>query len=934
MKKPKPIIGFPGAGSWLAVLVFIDVLLLTAVVGSWWTGRNNTLFGNGRWVAGKDTGKYVFYSYDFMFAPLDSGRIDLAGHMGFQEILYRQADGPHRRLTSVSSEIHVGENGYLWVEINKKGNSFLGIRISRRKGYPGGFYLFDQRGEITGRKAFNVEPSSFGDGWRRLEVRLDDGAWHASLGGVYLGSQPAPAESEGRFGLRGSGAVNTPVMARDIVMDFDDPADPGRTWTESEDFVPGVRSFGMWFTVLLFSTAAVTLRLSGRVVFGRFLDEKGRRAYYTADALFLASILVFLLFYGVPSPGVLIPAAFVVAEGGSLFFAGRFGGRKGPAAYGTVMPGQILGIALTGLAVASLGIHGGRIGRAMPEGPSMLRRVHPSAYTHHPGAERSSKPLKVDGPVRIRPGKPFFCGEGAYDEQEIIVDFTMPPDCTMDVVFQQQSFRVKGDPDGEEIPYQRSLVRLTTARKVDSGLALSSGNRPAPFSRLPGLVLAGEVNHLEIRSGSGGMTIAINGEEKNYPGSGSLGYGETGFMVYDRDAVLDKLEVRPAAAEMIKNRALPWAGLIIPLFLAAVAWLVLRPGSSLSFLEAASLEFAALYPLGIYMLGTLFLSGESLSFMGRERMAWLDLLAAASILAHLVVVLLLRGRINRPALLYNILLACFLAAAALLAWDMLPSNHALRLMLTREADAPARPRRRKKRKNAPWYSDMHAIGANIYTWKQRFGGEEVPVPKPDGEYRIILVGGSQAWGSGAASSRETFAEILEERLKDRGLPVEIYNAGVNGAGIIKIADTYRGLLNQFEPDLIIADVGLNDSAALASSKGKSRERNRTILASYLEELVLSCRRDGVDIVLVKEPMCRETPLRPSRSFYASIDRLGTDMSVPVIDPSDVIERKEKDHLVWWDTAHFAPYGHSLMAGLLVEEVEKAVRKGMVNHAPR
>lgn len=191
------------------------------------------------------------------------------------------------------------------------------------------------------------------------------------------------------------------------------------------------------------------------------------------------------------------------------------------------------------------------------------------------------------------------------------------------------------------------------------------------------------------------------------------------------------------------------------------------------------------------------------------------------------------------------------------------------------------------------------------------------MPKPQGMARIFLVGGSQAWGAGAADSHSTFAELLERRLRNRGLPVEISNAGVNGAGISKIRIYYDQQLRQFHPDIILADIGLNDSAVLAQKKKSSaRRRHVRRLLSTFNQLLDPCARDKADFILRLEPMSMELALCPDPYYYEGLKSAVQKRGCTVIELLEVTAKMERHSMLWWDTAHLAPTGHHLVARLL------------------
>jgi lysophospholipase L1-like esterase len=913
------------------LLLGVQVILLTATTVSWWTSWNNTLFSNGRWILGKDTGKYVFYTFEYMFQPLQPPGLDLTRYMGYQEILYREADGPHRELTGLDLQVRIGQRGYLWVELHKEGPGMLGVRISRLANYPDGFYHYNEKGDLAAYQPFVKEYQWPVHQWKRLKIELAEGGWEVRLGEEFLGSFPYDGSRGGRFGFRGSGLPNTPVYIKDVGMDFRDPGDPGRSWTEREDFDPGNPSNTVILFSLLFSGGLLTLRLLKRSILQAYLSPEKRGTYSLYDDLSLTLLLLVLMFLPPHPSGLWIPGVVLLSEiAALLFLAWSTRGRDPHFDARPYLSGLSLMLILALMGGVTSARHGQWLGRAERSGPMMLKNVNHRAVQITPAVERSSPPLISDLPVFITPGSPFFSGEKIYREQVITAEFTMPKPCTMDVVFQQSSFRTRGDPEGEALPFQRRLLRLSTLKKVPTGLAVGTKNSPAPFRKIKVRPRPDMTNRLELRSDDSGILLTLNGEERRFPGVRPLGFGETGFMVHEEQVTLHNVRIEPISVMAVRENIRSWAFMLLPLILAGLAWLLLRAGGPVAFRDAAFLEFAALYPLAVYFLGSLFPGTETLAMMGRDRMAWLDLLAAAAMLSHIGPVLILKPRIRHAALLFNLCLLAFLIAILTFAWDRLPDNHALRLKFTDEAIAPGELIREKRVGAGPWYASNRLIGANIYVWRQELGGEKITQSKSPGRQRIMVVGGSQAWGSGAASSGETFAELLEKRLQAKGLPVEVFNASVNGIGLGRVVVLYRELLRRFQPDILIVDIGLNDSSAFNRVRGTENQL-KTILyhSEKYHELIEHCRKDSTDLLLVLEPMSAETFLRPKRKMYENLQRISLEKGISLVKPAPVMEEMEKDHLVWWDTAHLTPYGHRLMADLIEPELERLVRARLI-----
>src|ERR1035437_8502632 len=216
--------------------VLIQAGLLATAACAWWATRSATLFGNGRWIVGKDTGKYLFYTHDFMVQPLVNGRVDLTSCMGFQEILYHHPEDLTQRLMRLQVRAAISSGAYLWVELRKRGQRMLGCRFSRRDENPSGFYRYDESGELISHVPFTNALPPKSD--YIIELRLTNGQWEAVADGVTLGCVADDGPQDGYYGFRGSGWNRRPVTLTDVRMTVGDRKDPVRTWTVFENFRP------------------------------------------------------------------------------------------------------------------------------------------------------------------------------------------------------------------------------------------------------------------------------------------------------------------------------------------------------------------------------------------------------------------------------------------------------------------------------------------------------------------------------------------------------------------------------------------------------------------------------------------------------------------------------------------------------------------------
>ena len=94
--------------------------------------------------------------------------------------------------------------------------------------------------------------------------------------------------------------------------------------------------------------------------------------------------------------------------------------------------------------------------------------------------------------------------------------------------------------------------------------------------------------------------------------------------------------------------------------------------------------------------------------------------------------------------------------------------------------------------------------------------EEYPYQKPEGTYRILVLGDSFAYGDGVQRS-EAFPEILESLLKKHG-SFEVINTGVTGYGITQETLYYETEGYKYEPDLVMLVFFHNDLTDLVKEK--------------------------------------------------------------------------------------------------------------------
>jgi len=94
--------------------------------------------------------------------------------------------------------------------------------------------------------------------------------------------------------------------------------------------------------------------------------------------------------------------------------------------------------------------------------------------------------------------------------------------------------------------------------------------------------------------------------------------------------------------------------------------------------------------------------------------------------------------------------------------------------------------------------------------------EEYPYKKPEGTYRILMLGDSFVYGDGVQQS-EAFPEVLESLLQEHG-SFEVINSGVTGYGLTQETLYYETEGYKYEPDLVMLVFYHNDLTDLVKEK--------------------------------------------------------------------------------------------------------------------
>lgn len=181
----------------------------------------------------------------------------------------------------------------------------------------------------------------------------------------------------------------------------------------------------------------------------------------------------------------------------------------------------------------------------------------------------------------------------------------------------------------------------------------------------------------------------------------------------------------------------------------------------------------------------------------------------------------------------------------------------------------------------------------------------------EGVHRLLFVGASQTWGSGA-EARDTWVRRTERLLNKRAVSgrFEAINMAV---GAQRMEDMTREFLARglaLKPATVIVNASNNDLGA-----------ERTVFVSELDRLVRVGAEAGCRVVLVMEPNSLERKPNSLLELHAIMAEVGERHGVPVIDMHTYLAERYDDGFLWWDWVHLTSYGQRLFAEKLVEELE-------------
>lgn len=181
-------------------------------------------------------------------------------------------------------------------------------------------------------------------------------------------------------------------------------------------------------------------------------------------------------------------------------------------------------------------------------------------------------------------------------------------------------------------------------------------------------------------------------------------------------------------------------------------------------------------------------------------------------------------------------------------------------------------------------------------------------------FKIVLLGTSQTWGSGASHGDRTIVSQYNLSIKNAGLEkkAKAYGLAVPGTRLLDMSSLFYELTKENLPHLLIINMCINDTFDLIAF-----ENNLKVFITDLKKL-------GVNVVLSAEPFYDETQTM-SRHNHEVVQKVSVDMGVPLINEQDFLFSKQNSGYLWWDVVHMSDYGQQLFGSALFEKTKRYIK---------
>ena len=268
------------------------------------------------------------------------------------------------------------------------------------------------------------------------------------------------------------------------------------------------------------------------------------------------------------------------------------------------------------------------------------------------------------------------------------------------------------------------------------------------------------------------------------------------------------------------------------------------------------------------------------------------------------------------------------------------------------------------------------MGVDVNINSQRLRDREFTTTKPDGVYRILLLGDSMTFGWGARYE-DTYAKVLEKMLNesppDGHQRFEVINTGVGNYNTVQEVAYFKQYGVQYEPDMVILGYYINDAEPIPRPKGgwlarhsylyvatssfigafgRKMESGPSWLSYYqklykddqpawqacqqaIRDLITTCQETRMALTIFLVPELHSPQDYPFLEIQGKIETIAHEGNVPTVDPRTRLPAV--DPLDLWVSpgdAHPNATAHRVFAEALFEHVTQQLsHPPAANEAP-
>jgi lysophospholipase L1-like esterase len=230
-----------------------------------------------------------------------------------------------------------------------------------------------------------------------------------------------------------------------------------------------------------------------------------------------------------------------------------------------------------------------------------------------------------------------------------------------------------------------------------------------------------------------------------------------------------------------------------------------------------------------------------------------------------------------------------------------------------------------------WFGRIYPKGVDFagYPNKIEYEGQIAPRlearyplgPAPPGVRRIVVLGSSQTWGSGAAHPDDVWVPRLEKLLNAAAAPgerFEVIDAGLPGETSSRLRRDWEKRWIAWQPELLLVNLGNND-------------RDPEVLARNLERIAEADAAHGITTAFLPEPNCIESrsekSLKELTRKHDALRAVAERNGLRVVEVHDALAAERDTGFLWWDRVHLTSFGQERLAALLFGQRDAWLPKG-------